>query len=75
MMPCDACRGTGLLVAREQGWRYSEACPKCAARGTLPTTPQEVKKRAAVLRSERLTSALHPVALIIVTLPPKEASA
>lgn len=60
MRACDACDGSGLLIARDQGWRFSEACPKCCGRGDLPETPQEVKKRQAVIRSERLTSALHP---------------
>ena len=76
MKPCDCCNGTGWSIETVDGIRSGVACGHCIGRGTIPETPQEVKKRQAVIRSERLTSALHPPpTLIIVTIPPSQEAA
>jgi DnaJ-class molecular chaperone len=58
--PCDTCSGQGWIIAYATDGREGIACPACLGRSTTPETPEEVRQRQRIIRTELLTSALHP---------------
>lgn len=74
--PCESCDGTGWGIESRDGFRNGIRCGRCLGRGRLPSTAKEQKQWERIIRSELLTSALHPPpTLIVVNVPNQEASA
>jgi hypothetical protein len=58
--PCACCGGSGWLISYSPEGRDGHACYACIGRGTEPTTQEEAQQRQRIIRTELLTSALHP---------------
>lgn len=75
MKRCESCQGSGWTIETRDGFRNGCRCDRCLGRCTLPSTAKEQKQWERIVRSELLTSALHPPPpLIIVTVPNREAA-